>query len=95
MTGFEIRPDVRSNSYAPGACPNCGRVRLEIYVDGSSLADRRVVGLRCEKCAAGWILDPSQASWHGDFSDSDPLRPQAEYRSPFESAYPESSKEPR
>jgi len=40
--------------YIPADCPNCGRRRLEVFVD----ADERALGIRCEKCFYQWSLDP-------------------------------------
>lgn len=70
---FEIRPDVRYDRYI-GKCPGCGRVRLELYVDGSE-DDPRAVGVECEKCKRQWVLDPNKADFYGEHDDRDPLHP--------------------
>lgn len=73
---MEIKPDVRTNYYLNGDCPNCGRHRLELYVDGPE-GNERAVGIKCEKCYVGWLLDPNGpgAMFHGDLSEDDPLNP--------------------
>lgn len=70
------KPDVRAvGTYLPGYCPDCGRYRLEVYAD----SDReRAVGIRCEKCGAEWLLDPTRAVYHSDHSVDDPLNPRLE-----------------
>ena len=67
-----IRPDVRVAGYLGGECPNCGRERLELYVDGE---EERAVGVGCEKCSIQWLLDPALAEYHSEHSDSNPLKP--------------------
>jgi predicted RNA-binding Zn-ribbon protein involved in translation (DUF1610 family) len=69
------RKDVHVHGYVSGTCPNCGRLRLELYIDGE---EERAVGLACEKCGAQWLLDPATASFFGDLSDDNPLKPPAD-----------------
>lgn len=85
---LEIRSDVRVHGYIGAACPNCGRHRLELYIDGPESPGHgvqeapypeRAVGIRCEKCGIEWLLDPGPpADFHSDHSDADPLNPRPE-----------------
>lgn len=78
------RSDVRVYGYLAGGCPNCGRHRLELYVDGDeTLKGERAVGIACEKCSAQWLLDPASADHHGEHSRSNPLRPSPPDNNPF------------
>lgn len=67
-------PDVRDSGYLNGHCPNCGRVRLCLFVDGPE-DDHRVVGIECEKCCAQWLLDPVEANFWGVEYRNNPLHP--------------------
>jgi hypothetical protein len=70
---FSIQPDVRFKQYI-GQCPGCGRVRLQLFVDGPE-DDERCVGLECEKCHRQWLLDPEKADFYGEYDDRNPLHP--------------------
>lgn len=70
---FKVQSDVRYSKYI-GRCPACGRVRLELYVDGPE-DDERVVGVECEKCGSQWLLDPAKADFYGDLDKRNPLHP--------------------
>lgn len=79
---FRPRADVRCGPYIRGACPGCGRVRLEVFVDGPE-DQERAVGVRCEKCGRQWLLDPDKADFFGDFDERDPLHPPLPDDNPF------------
>lgn len=70
---FKPLPDVRADHYV-GKCPGCGRVRLELYVDGPD-DDPRVVGVQCEKCRRQWVFDPAKADYYHEHDDRNPLHP--------------------
>lgn len=73
MSEFKPEADVRSERYI-GQCPGCGRIRLELYVDGPE-DNPRAVGVQCEKCFRQWLFDPDKADYYHETDDRDPLHP--------------------
>jgi hypothetical protein len=60
--GEEERKTANLVGYISAGCTNCGRWRLELFVEGGEKA----VGIQCEKCFYRWPLDKGSGTPSGN-----------------------------